>query len=320
MKWNIAYLGTYHPAEETLKRLINDGWVRVVVVPESGGFKNDNIISMAEAANIPWTCELAEIEQYEINLVLAANYPKLVPEAMLEKYQCINTHWSGLPRYRGVHPTAWALLNLDYRIGVTVQVMDAEFDTGDVLAQDFMDISPEMTILELHKKLAIVQADLVEHVLKVYLDTGRWEKTKQDESKASYVPKRVPEDGIIDWNWPTERIWNLVRALTPPVYPGAFTYIGRDKIIIPEAMPAASPEYFCTPGQVVRVMKNGGVWVKTRDTCLEVSMIIKGDDRPVSAGQVLKRGDKLGFNPQLEIPRLQAMMDDIYNQLSRLTK
>ena len=46
-------------------------------------------------------------------------------------------------------------------------------------------------------------------------------RQKQNESAASYYGGRGPEDGRIDWTWPSRRIFNLIRAVTRP-YPGAF--------------------------------------------------------------------------------------------------
>lgn len=56
---------------------------------------------------------------------------------------------------------------------------------------------------------------LIEEVI-AKITSGTFETVKQDESKATYYPKRTPEDGEIDWNWQIERIYNWVRAMDPP--------------------------------------------------------------------------------------------------------
>ena len=53
----------------------------------------------------------------------------------------------------------------------------------------------------------------------------------QDNSKATYFGKRTPDDGLIDWAWNREKIYNWIRAQTFP-YPGAFTYYLNNKVII----------------------------------------------------------------------------------------
>lgn len=319
MNWNIALLGTFHPAVETFRRLAEEGWICVLIVPESAGYKNDELLRLADEYEVPWSYELSDVEKYEVNLLLAANYPKIVPAAYLERYPCINTHWSELPKYRGVHPTAWALLNEDYEVGVTAHWMEEDFDEGDILGQAFVDVTSEMNIQDLHDRLTDVQADLVLRILRNREERGRWESRPQNHEQATYVPKRVPEDGIIHWTWPTERIWNLVRALPAPKYPGAFTYLDGRKLVVWEAKPAQTPSYFSTPGQVVRVLRDEGVWVKTGDTCIQVETVeLEGRDEPEPADQVLRRGDKLGFDSQRELAALRSQVTKLQDEIERL--
>jgi methionyl-tRNA formyltransferase len=47
----------------------------------------------------------------------------------------LNGHPSLLPRHRGPVPIAWAIRNGDTEVGVTFHRMDAELDTGPILAQ-----------------------------------------------------------------------------------------------------------------------------------------------------------------------------------------
>jgi methionyl-tRNA formyltransferase len=47
----------------------------------------------------------------------------------------VNGHPSLLPRHRGPTPVAWAIRNGDTEVGITFHRMDAELDTGPILAQ-----------------------------------------------------------------------------------------------------------------------------------------------------------------------------------------
>lgn len=297
MTIRVALLGTFHPAVPTLQRLVEREQIAILIVPEQAGTKNDDLVAIAVESGIPWSFNLGDLDPAEIDLVVAANYPKLVPEKLLNAAPCINTHWSLLPRYRGIHPTAWAILNGDEETGVTVHMMAGEFDTGPILAQARVPINSRTKIVDLHRRLADVQAELVSELLDHFaLHKKLPPAHAQDESQATYVPQRVPADGLIDWSWPTARIDALIRALPLPHYPGAFTYLNGCKLIVSEAEPAPTPQYFSTPGQIVRLLDDGAVWVKTGDTCLTIRSIQTDiNELAQPAASLLRRGVKLGL-------------------------
>src|SRR5262249_304189 len=76
---------------------------------------------------------------------------------------------------------------------------------------------------------------------------GTAPRTPQDESRAKYYPLRTPGDGRIDWSAPASRIRNLVRALASP-WPGAFTTLGRDTLILRRVALANGGEASAPPG------------------------------------------------------------------------
>src|SRR5260370_9109276 len=54
-------------------------------------------------------------------------------------------------------------------------------------------------------------------------------RKKQDDTQATVMPKRRPEDGLIDWRRSTREIYDWARALTQP-YPGAFSFLASEKL------------------------------------------------------------------------------------------
>jgi methionyl-tRNA formyltransferase len=73
----------------------------------------------------------------EPDLVVCMGFPWKIPADALAvpRLGWINGHPSLLPRHRGPIPIAWAIRNGDSEIGVTFHRMDAELDTGAILAQ-----------------------------------------------------------------------------------------------------------------------------------------------------------------------------------------
>ena len=73
----------------------------------------------------------------EADLVVCMGFPwKIPPEALaVPRLGWLNGHPSLLPRHRGPLPVAWAIREGDEEIGITFHRMDAELDTGPILAQ-----------------------------------------------------------------------------------------------------------------------------------------------------------------------------------------
>ena len=73
----------------------------------------------------------------EPDLVVCMGFPwKIPPDALaVPRLGWLNGHPSLLPRHRGPLPVAWAIREGDEEIGVTIHRMDAELDTGPILAQ-----------------------------------------------------------------------------------------------------------------------------------------------------------------------------------------
>jgi methionyl-tRNA formyltransferase len=73
----------------------------------------------------------------EPDLVVCMGFPwKVPPDALaVPRLGWLNGHPSLLPRHRGPLPVAWAIREGDEEIGITFHRMDAELDTGPILAQ-----------------------------------------------------------------------------------------------------------------------------------------------------------------------------------------
>jgi methionyl-tRNA formyltransferase len=77
------------------------------------------------------------LEAVRPDLVVCFGFPwKIPPDALaVPTLGWINCHPSLLPKHRGPIPIAWAIRHGDEEIGVTFHRMDAELDTGPILAQ-----------------------------------------------------------------------------------------------------------------------------------------------------------------------------------------
>lgn len=156
------------------------------------------------------------------DVIVVMAYGQILPGTVLEipRFACFNLHASLLPRHRGAAPIQAAIVAGDRETGITVMYMDEGLDTGDILLQSRVEISPNETGGSLHDRLADVAPTALKGALRRLAD-GTAPRVAQDSTAATYAPKLEREDGKIDWSEPAELIERKIRAFNP--WPGAFT-------------------------------------------------------------------------------------------------
>jgi methionyl-tRNA formyltransferase len=167
------------------------------------------------------TCEL--IKNLSPDLIVVSSFRQIIPESfiLLPKLGVINVHPSLLPKYRGATPTVWALMNGEQKTGVTIHfVEDETFDRGRIIAQASVEIDPLDNDGTLRFKLAILSEKVLIEALDQIVRRDKEAFPQQDESQATYYPKRSIKDGEIDIHRPFKEILNRIRAMSP--YPGAY--------------------------------------------------------------------------------------------------
>jgi methionyl-tRNA formyltransferase len=166
------------------------------------------------------------------DILVSINYLFLIEQNIIDipKILAFNIHGSLLPKYRGRTPHVWSIINNEIATGITAHMIDSGCDTGDVLEQVQIDIDSKDTGATILKKFEEHYFPLVVKVLNK-IEADELIRHPQDNSKATYFGKRTPEDGLINWSWQRERIYNWVRAQSFP-YPGAFTFYLNNKVVI----------------------------------------------------------------------------------------
>jgi UDP-4-amino-4-deoxy-L-arabinose formyltransferase/UDP-glucuronic acid dehydrogenase (UDP-4-keto-hexauronic acid decarboxylating) len=202
-----------------------------------------------EKINLPeW---VDRIRERRPDMLFSFYYRRLLGKEILDipLSGAFNLHGSFLPAYRGRCPVNWVLVNGERRTGVTLHWMVPKADAGDIVGQREVPIDFEDTALTLYRKLCTQAGLLLDDVLPL-LAEGRAPRIPQDHSLATTFGGRTPEDGKIDWQWPSLRIYNLIRAVTDP-YPGAFALLPQGgKLFLWRATPASGAAAPSLPGTV----------------------------------------------------------------------
>lgn len=167
----------------------------------------------------------------EFDILLSINYLFILETDILNMPKhAINFHGSLLPRYRGRTPHVWAIINGEKEVGITAHLMNDKCDDGDIVKQIVIPVEDEDTGAKILSKYNEKYPSMVDEIIDE-IEGDQIVVRPQDISKATYFGKRTSEDGHINWEWQKERIRNWVRAQANP-YPGAFTFLNDDKIII----------------------------------------------------------------------------------------
>jgi methionyl-tRNA formyltransferase len=182
----------------------------------------------------PVSCQYEDIKKIKPDLVIVANYGKIIPQDILNipRYGFLNVHPSLLPKYRGPSPIQFSILNGDKETGITIILMDAKVDHGPILAQRKTIIGENETAAELRDRLAVLGAKLLIDVIPDWL-RGKIKLRRQDERKATYTKILVREDGKIDWKKSVKVIERQIRAFCP--WPGTYTFYKGKRLKILKA-------------------------------------------------------------------------------------
>lgn len=236
-KIRVVFMGTPDFAQTILNRLITEQYniVAAYTQPDKPIGRKQEIQAspvklLAQEHSIP--VEQPEkldedatkkLATYKPDLIIVVAYGKLLPKRVLgiPGFGCINVHPSLLPKFRGPSPIQNALLHGDQETGTTLMLLDEGMDSGDIIAQEKITISPDEISPILSKRLADLSASLLVQTLPKFV--GREiQPQKQDATKATLCQLIDREDGRIIWSKNAENIYNRYRALYD--WPGIYCF------------------------------------------------------------------------------------------------
>lgn len=161
----------------------------------------------------------------------------------------INIHASILPKYRGASPIQRALLNGDQKTGISIIIMNEFLDKGDIIFSKEIKIEPDDDAIKLSARLSRCAAEIILKAIDK-IEAGNINPIVQDEAGATYAPKLVKEDGLIEWDAGAQEIINKIRACRP--WPSAYTYFNKKLLKVLDAEKISGTfKAQCLPGEVV---------------------------------------------------------------------
>jgi len=232
-------------------------------------------ISLTQPEKIRNNAEFrSHLEAIAPEAIVVVAYGRIIPPWMLAlpRYGCINLHASLLPKYRGAAPIQWAVAMGETVTGNTTMLLEEGLDTGPILLQREVAISPEQTAADLFDVLADDGAPLVADTL-AGLAAGTIQPHPQDHSHATLAPLLDREDGRMKFAEHTAtELWSRWRGFQP--WPGAFTMLDGKKLIV-HRMKVAESGGTGAPGEVrigqqrVLVACAANTWIEFLEVQLE---------------------------------------------------
>lgn len=195
----------------------------------------------------------------------------------------INVHYAALPKYRGMHPIVWAILNGEKHVGFTFHQMDEFLDSGPIFYQELFDIK-NYSSWELMQQIDSRLEKITGSIIEKYMN-DEYEITPQRSDDAIFVAKRNLADCRVNWKeWNAEYFQRILKALVTP-YPLPFFEHRTKKIEILRAE-IDFRDYIEIPGHLVNIDAEF-VWIKLVDGLLKIKEIII-DDQKINAVDYFK--------------------------------
>ena len=163
-----------------------------------------------------------------LDYLIVASFGYILNESFLSlpKFGCINVHPSLLPKWRGAAPIQRAIEAGDKVTGVSIMKMVLGLDAGPTWSIVEQEIDETDTYVDLQVKLAKVSLQMLQKFLNTPYDEILY--NPQNEKKATYAKKIVPNELMIDWTLSAIENVRKINAFYPK--PCAYTYLNGQRV------------------------------------------------------------------------------------------
>lgn len=247
----IVFMGTPEFAVASLDALVKAGCniVGVITAPDKPGGRGmqlqqsavkqyavENNLHVLQPEKLKNPEFLSQLRSLKADLQIVVAF-RMLPEVVwnMPPLGSVNLHGSLLPQYRGAAPINWAVINGEKETGVTTFKLQQEIDTGNILLQESFAIAENDTVGDVHDRMKAIGAALLVKTVQGIADESLAEKPQSNgeytaNKMLQHAPKIFTETCKINFNEPVEKVYNLIRGLSP--YPAAFTFLNNKKLKI----------------------------------------------------------------------------------------
>ena len=137
---------------------------------------------------------VSQIREWKPDILVSVSCPQRIRENLLSvpTAHAINIHSSLLPQYAGIAPYFWVLAKGESVTGITVHIMEREFDTGPIITQKKLNIGQRESAHSLFFRLCELGSDaLAEAVADLAQNNASF--MPQEKTNRSYYSWPTPE-------------------------------------------------------------------------------------------------------------------------------
>ena len=233
----IIFMGTPEFAVQSLDALICNNYEvkAVVTAPDKKSGRGNKInfsdvkkytiekkLRLLQPKNLKEIDFINELKSINADIFIVVAF-RMLPKVIWEipKKGTINLHASLLPQLRGAAPIHWAIIEGLKKTGITTFFINEKIDFGNIIEQKQVEIEDFENTGNLHEKLKKIGSLLLLSTLEL-ISENKFKIIKQSNSENLLkAPKLNKLNTRIDWNESGQKIFNMIRGLSP--YPSAWT-------------------------------------------------------------------------------------------------
>jgi len=239
-------MGTPDFAVATLKTLVDNNYniVGVITAPDRPAGRGKKLnqsavkkyaveqnLNVLQPTNLKDEAFLNELKALNANLQIIVAF-RMLPKQVwqMPEYGTFNLHASLLPHYRGAAPINWALINGETKTGITTFFIDDKIDTGEIIMQEELAISPTENAGSLHDRLMNQGSSLVLKTVEAIENDNITTYIQPEVENIRTAYKIHKHTCKIDWSLSIDIIYNKIRGLSP--YPAAWSELCIDDTVL----------------------------------------------------------------------------------------
>ena len=288
MEQSIVFFGAGPVAAQSLQLLAKNFIIEAVVTKQKPQGHRGDFPTLVKAKELGLTVhtpankkELSALfasKPFSSTIGVVIDYGIIIAQDVIDYFPfgIINSHFSLLPQWRGADPITFSILSGQKTTGVSLMLITAGLDEGDLLSQTPVTIAQGATTDSLTTDLIEASDGALYVVLPLWL---KGETNARPQEVVTMAPSKTPTysrkltklDGLIDWTKSAVQIEREIRAYTG--WPKSYTTLGGIDVVITKAHVFPSEDPTKNPGAILVIKEARTLAVQTGNGTLFIEKL-----------------------------------------------